>query len=501
MKSILLSAACALLFGAMVCGQSAAQGFGQPAHASGGTGSTILLATPYASSTAISNAYSGSVTTVRATAETIPLSLDDAIRRGLEHNLALVLAQQNQRIASGTELQGLNYLLPNISAQAARNRNDINLVALGFRPGLLAQFPPGIIPPGTTLGPVVTVNEVSAQANLQQSLFDLSAIEEYRAEKEKQTVAYYQMESTRGFVILDVATSYLQALADAANVANARGLLDADAVLQQQTKDADTAGTATHLDLLRAQVQYQQQEQVLIADQNALDKAKIALNRQIGLPAEQPIQLTDQTPYADLAQTTIEQARRIAYANRQDYQGMQAQLRAADRQRSAARYERLPSLSFQGNYGVTGTVGGIYHGTFLAEGNLSVPLFREASLRGDRDVAEASKNNALSQLADLHTKIEAQLRDSLLDIAASKQLVEVARSNVDLAHTSLSDATDRFKNGVDDNLPVVQAQATLASAQAQLVNSLYQFNQSKLGLARNLGIIEQQYHAYLGNGK
>ena len=58
--------------------------------------------------------------------------------------------------------------------------------------------------------------------------------------------------------------------------------------------------------------------------------------------------------------------------------------------------------------------------------------------------------------------------------------------------------TDRFQAGIDDNLPVVEAQGTLASAQMQLVESLFRYNQAKLGLARNLGVVDSQYKAYLG---
>ena len=78
------------------------------------------------------------------------------------------------------------------------------------------------------------------------------------------------------------------------------------------------------------------------------------------------------------------------------------------------------------------------------------------------------------------------------------QLVQVARSNVDLATQALSDETDRFNAGIDDTLPLVQAQATLQSAQSNLVESLYQFNLSKLALARSTGVLEQQYRVYLG---
>ena len=444
------------------------------------------------------NPYAGSATTAAATGNVIPLSMDDAIQRGLQHNLAVVIAQQNQRVASGQQLQELNQLLPNLSLTAVRRRNQINLAALGFRPSTLAKFPPSFFHPGAKFGPVVTVNVVNAQVNLQQSLFNVSAFEAYRAQRESRAASYYSLQSARGLVILNVATTYLQALADAANVDNAKALLDADSLLAKQVKDAVEAGTGTHLDQLRAQLQQQQQQQAVINSQRAFEKDKIALNRQIGLAAEQPIRLTDVTPYAELELASLDQAKLSAYANRQDYQGMQAQARASAHVRNAARWERLPSLSFQGNDGVTGTVGGIYHGTFMARGELTVPIFREASLRGDRDVAEAQRLRALAQLEDLRTKIDAQLRDNLLDVTAAKQLVDVATSNAELAQQSLSDAMDRFKNGVSDNLPVVQAQAVLAAAQAQRVNSLENFNLAKLGLARNMGVIEAQYRAYLG---
>ena len=51
---------------------------------------------------------------------------------------------------------------------------------------------------------------------------------------------------------------------------------------------------------------------------------------------------------------------------------------------------------------------------------------------------------------------------------------------------------------MDDTLPLVQAQSTLASAQSTLVQSLYQFNVAKLALARSAGVLEQQYRDYLG---
>ncbi|HKN23124.1 MAG TPA: TolC family protein, partial [Terracidiphilus sp.] len=123
---------------------------------------------------------------------------------------------------------------------------------------------------------------------------------------------------------------------------------------------------------------------------------------------------------------------------------------------------------------------------------------REARLRGDEDASKAEMDSINAQLADLRNHIDEQVRAALLDVNANKQLVDVARSNVDLATRALSDETDRVNAGVDDNLPLVTAQATLATAENNLVESLYQYNVSKLLLARSAGVLEQQYRAYLG---
>jgi outer membrane protein TolC len=187
-----------------------------------------------------------------------------------------------------------------------------------------------------------------------------------------------------------------------------------------------------------------------------------------------------------------------AYENRQDYQNLQNQVLAYKAIHTAYRSQRLPSLSFGGYYGVS-QVGGVgSHGNFSAQGTLSVPLFREGKLRGDSEAAQAQLSAVEAQLADLRNHIDQQVRSALLDVDSTAKLVDVARSNVELAARALSDETDRVNAGVDDNLPLVTAQATLASAQSNLVESLYQYNVAKLVLARSAGVLEQQYRVYLG---
>jgi outer membrane protein TolC len=457
-----------------------------------------MLPAQTANQSSAQSPYYGSVSTVKPTDGVKPLTIDEAIGMGIEHNLALIEAREQEQSVKAQSLESLQSLLPTLTAQADSGAHQINLAALGFSTSLLgksaALFPDFNL---SSFQTVVKVNVTDAMVKYSQTLFSLANIDRYRAAKQNEVAAYFNKQSSRGLVVLTVGNSYLQALALGAQVDNAHSLLQADQVLLNQAVAEHQAGTAANLDELRARVQFQTQEQAVISAEVNFKKAKIALNREIGLPAEQEIQLTDTEPYADLALMNIDQAKEIAYRSRQDYQGLQAQIRAAQLERKAAKWERLPTLNFDGNYGVTGVTGGLYHGTFVAAGTLNVPIFQEAKFRGDSGVAAANLTNLMQQMASLREQINRQLRDSLLDVQTATELVRVAQSNVELARKELEQTTDRFQAGVDDNLPVVQAQATLANAESNLINTTSQHNQAKLGLARNLGIVDTQYATYL----
>jgi outer membrane protein TolC len=436
----------------------------------------------------------GGVVVERATPGAMPLSLDEAIDRGLKHNLQMELVIQNERLVHGEQLTVANELLPSLTAKAQTEAQEINLTALGFKASSLAAF--GINP--ATFPTIVKVNTTEAQISANQQLFNVPAYYLYRAAQKAGTVANLSTLNLRGGVTLGVGTQYLLALADAAQIENARSLEKADEVALQQATDSHDAGVGTHLDVLRARVQLQTQQQTLINAENTFAKDKIGLNRMIGLPADQEITLTDTAPYAEYAELPLADAMKLAFVKRKDLLSLQAQVDVATQTRKAVRAERLPTLAFDGYYGVLGETTGLYHGVFSATGKLSVPVFQEGQLRGEREVAEAQVIALRQQIESLRVSIESQIRSSMLDVESSNELVKVARSNVDLATEELQQATDRFTAGVDDNLPVVQAQAVLADAQSQLVNTLYQYNQSKLQLARNTGVVESQYKVYLG---
>ncbi|MBV8674572.1 MAG: TolC family protein, partial [Acidobacteriaceae bacterium] len=163
------------------------------------------------------NPYTGSVQAVAATPGVKPLSLDDAIRLGIENNLALTLARFNQSSAQAQKLQLANDLLPNLSAHAETGLHQLNLRAAGFNKALLTQF--GVPPAQAASFPyIVKVDSTVGQVNFSQALFTLAGWDVWKAAKANERAAYYATQSSRGLVVLNVGTAYLQALAASAQV-------------------------------------------------------------------------------------------------------------------------------------------------------------------------------------------------------------------------------------------------------------------------------------------
>ena len=425
------------------------------------------------------------------------LSLDDAISLGLERNVRLVYDRAKQKIVHGEVLGVVNALLPSLRATATTSTSEINLAALGFKPQSLSglsQF--GMSP--ANFPTVVKVNVTQAQISASQQLFNAPAYELYRGAQREAVVVDLDVLTSRGDLILAVGSSYLQVLADQTNLTNAQAQEQATKTLFDQATQRRQAGVGTSLDEHRAQVEYQQRQQATIATANQLAKDTIQLNRIMGLPAGQKLELTDTVPFAEFADMDLDRAKATAYRHRKDLLSVQAQIDVAQRELKAVRYQRLPTVAFNGFYGVLGETTGLYHGVFTAEGSLRFPIFREAEQRGQEDQVNAQLTALHQRESDLRATIDAQIRASMLDVQSADQLAKVAQSNVQLAQQELSDERERFTAGVEDNLAVVDAEASVTSAQAQLVQALYQYNVAKLNLARNTGVVETRYRTYLG---
>jgi outer membrane protein TolC len=430
------------------------------------------------------SSFQGSVAQGEVSSQPVALTLDDAMQRGLRTNLGVILSGAQTAAARGERLSQLQALLPSVDANIKEADLQVDLPAEGLR---IPGFPKIIGPFGFT----------DLRANLTWSLIDVTSLRNYLAARHNFAAAQLSAQDAREMVVLIVGNAYLLALADETRVASVEAQAATAKISLDQAVDSHQAGTAPLLDELRARVDSQSLDQQLIVAQNALEKDKLALARTIGLPLAQSFTLADKAPYAVFDQIDVDAAIRQAHANRKDLAAMVEQAKAAQEQRKAATADRLPTLKFEGDYGDIGVNVASSHGTGDATGTLSVPLFKEYALRGEAQQAQAQLDTVQAKLSDKNAQVDADVRDALLDIASAQKQVEVATSSVALANEALSEAQQRYANGISDNLAVSQAQQSVAQANDQYVTSLYRHNVAKLSLARALGAGEN-YKNYLG---
>jgi outer membrane protein TolC len=183
--------------------------------------------------------------------------------------------------------------------------------------------------------------------------------------------------------------------------------------------------------------------------------------------------------------------------SRPDYLAAVQQLRAAEEMRRAATAEHYPTVDIAGDYGDAGVNIGRSHGIFQVGATLNIPIFAGGKTHGDVLQAEAIVRRRRQQLDNLRGQIDYEVRSAQLDLQSAAEQVEVARSSVDLAEQTLTQARDRFTAGVSDNLEVVEAQESLASAHESYISSLYAHNVAKIELARAVGFAEEGVKQYL----
>jgi outer membrane protein TolC len=449
-----------------------------------------VQATAQMSTASQANPFQRSVPTGSVTATPLTLSLSDAIARGLNTNLRVLGSAESVRASRAQWLSTLSNLLPQVTAKVSRTTEQVDLASLGFTSTSIPGVPfPAVIGP---------FSYVDARAYLSQRVFNWSDISSVRSASANRQASEYSYKAARDLVVQATANEYLLAVSDLALVESTRAQVATATVSLSQVTDQNRAGVAASIDVLRARVQLQTEQQRLIAAENQLAVDKLTLARVIGLPNGQSFTLGDDLPYSELGDLTVDDALARAYASRADYQSEQAHVRAAELARRAAVAENYPSVAVDVNYGAIGQTFANSNGTVAFVGSVSIPIFQGTSVRAHVLQADATLRQAREELADLGGKIDYQVRTAFLNLTSAKALVAVARSSIDLASQTLSQAQDRFAAGVADNLQVVQAQESVATANQSYISSLYSYNSAKVSLAQAIGVAEQSTLTYLG---
>jgi outer membrane protein TolC len=414
--------------------------------------------------------------------------LQDAIQKALQANLSVLAAGTRVEEAEGTRMRRLSAaLLPRINAQTYANYQNHDLQAQGL------SFSGLPIP--KVVGPL---SNYDFRVYAQQNVVDLVSYRGFKASERALDAGKMDYRDARDLIVRAIAALYLNAQSAAARVDAANSRVTDASTLYKLAKDKHDAGTATGVDVLRAQVQLANDRQALLIASNQFKQSLLTLARNLGMNPATPLELAEPLNYRALSQPEIEALEPAALLARADYLSLASQRQGLIEQQRATRARSYPKLSINGNFGEIGRSIGSVASTGLLQGQIDFTLF-DRDRNGEAQELASRVKRIDDQIADLRRGIEEDLSEALLNLDSATEQVAVAREGQELARRELELAQDRFRSGTANNVEVITAQDELARAEENYILAVSSHVDAKFALARAMGDTEKNILEFMGN--
>jgi len=416
------------------------------------------------------------------------LTLQDAIQKALRANLNVLVAGTRVDEAEGTRERRLAAaLLPRVSAQTYANVQNRDLQAFGLSiPGL---------PVPKVVGPF---SNYDFRIYAQQNIVDLQSYRGLKASELAVDAGKLDDQDARDLIVRVIAGLYLNAQSAAARVEAARSRVTDSDTLLKLARDKHDTGTATGVDVLRAEVQLANDRQAVLVAENQYKQTLLSLARNLGIDPGTPLELAEPLRYHALSQPESEALVPSALEARADYLSLDRQRQGLVEQQSANRARLYPKVSINGNFGAIGrSIGGI-EPTGMIQGQIDFTVF-DRDRNGEAQELASRVKRIDDQIADMRRGIEEDISEALLNLDSAAQQVTVAKEGQDLAQRELELSQDRFKSGTANNVEVVTAQDELARAQENYILAVSSHVDAKFALARAMGNTEKNIVQFMGN--
>ncbi len=421
----------------------------------------------------------------QAPASTTPLRLSfaDAVRLAAGDVPVVALATLRTNEADARVRQARAALLPSLSVSGAWLNRTFNSKSLGIEfPPIGGQSLPELIGP---------FNNYDARFNATQTLFDWSSVKRVRAAGAQADGSRAERGVTVEASVLTTAIAYVRAVRAQAVVGARQADSGIAAELVGLAEAQRAAGVSPAIDVTRARAQLAAAQGLLLVAKNQLDRGRIDVTRGLGLDPATPLAFTDSlAPSLGAAEVPVQRDSSIAaaLANRPELLAEAARAAAARQTGSAIRAERLPRLQLAGDYGVNGRTVPNAIATRDITLQVSVPILdgfrREARL----DEQDAVVRESQVREGDLRRQIAAEVDAALLDLGSAEAQQVVAREQLRLAESELSQSRERFKAGVAGNIDVITAQAGLIRARDTEIDARFAAATARISLARAAGV-------------
>jgi len=390
----------------------------------------------------------------------VTITLADALQRAQKNNAEFLSALSDQRSAKEDRLQARNARLPQ----------------LGFRSEYIGTQGNGITPNGryvTNDGIHVYREWATVHQDLNANIFWGT---DYKRAQAAEAIAAAKAEIARRGLTVTVTKSFYGLVVAQRKYATAQEALEQARRFLQLAESSERAGQAAHSDVIKAQIQYQQQEAAFTEANLGMEDARLDLSVLIFPTLDENFAAVDDldTPRP---LPTFGEAQELAGKINPDIRVATETLRQSNLDVKGAKSAFLPVISLDPVWGLEAncvTTHCVYTSIpdagatptlgYMIQATLTVPLWDWGSLRSKLRQADFKQEQAQVTLSQTQRRVLAELYAAYNEALVARAEVDKLRQTADLAGESLRLVTLRYQGGSSTSLEVVDAQTTLITA-------------------------------------
>lgn len=409
------------------------------------------------------------------------LTLDEAVKISLENNYAIKIAKSNQKIADNNNTRGNAGMLPVVTGSANKNYN-ISSVTIGlFDPNL-----PTIERSG------VANNTGGAGVNAIWTLYDgLGMFIARDRLRELQKTNVTQIESSVENSIAQVSNAYYDIIRQSRRVKNLKQGLGISNDRLKLSRDRYEVGQGSKVDFLSAQVDYNEDKAALIAQEQALDNAKISLNSLLVRGLQEDFSTNDTITYDKtlslemLREATLKQNPLLILAE-QNKRLVEMDLKL---QKSA----QLPQVDFITGYNYNSSNNGagapqatksLQNFAFSYGLRASINIFDGYNQKRRIQNAKIGQEIANLQEGDLRNQLNTALERTYLNYRNALELIKLETENYKIARQNIDIAFERYKVGNSAAYELREVQRNAVAAETRLIEAEFNAKITEIELLR-----------------
>jgi outer membrane protein TolC len=410
------------------------------------------------------------------------LTLEEAIQQGITKQYSIQISRQRERIAANENSLGNAGFLPTITGSANKNYTVS---------GLNQSFFGGLRPPLVQSG--VNSNSGNAGVAMAWTLYDGKGMFILRDRfKELQNLGAKQTESNIENLIALISTTYYDIIRQSLRVNNFKKGLEISNDRLKLAKDRYEVGQGSKVDYYSAQVDFNEDKALLIAQEQAFTNTKIGFNTL--LIKEYKADFSINNTIDLLPKLTLSELKMSALSQNPALIGAILSKKISDLETKNIQSQQKPQIDLLAGYNLNSVANGAGFGVEKGSSDVfnyglraTINIFDGYNQKRRIQNAKINAEIASMQIEDLKNALLSALERTYVTYENSLNLIQLETENYAIAKQNIDIAFDRFKVGIATSYELREVQRNAVAAETRLIEAKFAAKSAEIELIRLSG--------------